>query len=199
MRKFRWDRVQSHIWGRASYYVRKCANFSPIFPVSHIWLCTRSLLISWYTVWGKFSFLFYQCMEIVSMVLLIRQREWKAVKFVNRVDYVHLYILPNVKTTSPFCIQLFYQGEETRIHCIHLYLILPMQFPGLICSVDGVKTLSCYRISQPFTFHIFWRPMPWLPPITFSMPIKWTSISPLFRPHYHSRGAGGAFSNPLFL
>ncbi len=31
IRKFRWDRVESHIWGRASYIMRKCANFP------HIW------------------------------------------------------------------------------------------------------------------------------------------------------------------
>ncbi len=28
IRKFRWDRVQSHIWRRASQYMKKCANFS---------------------------------------------------------------------------------------------------------------------------------------------------------------------------
>ncbi len=26
IRKFRWERLQSHIWGRASYYMRKSAN-----------------------------------------------------------------------------------------------------------------------------------------------------------------------------
>ncbi len=38
-------------------------KYFPIYEeaVSRIWLCTRSLWISLYTVWGKFSFLFYQC------------------------------------------------------------------------------------------------------------------------------------------
>ncbi len=49
IRKFRWDRLQSHIWGRAPLHMRKCQNIYPYIrvyeeAVSHIWLCNRSLL-----------------------------------------------------------------------------------------------------------------------------------------------------------
>jgi hypothetical protein len=53
--------VQSHIWGRASKHTRKCRNIFTIYEevVSHIWLCTRSLWISYYV--SKIYFLFCQC------------------------------------------------------------------------------------------------------------------------------------------
>ncbi len=43
-RKFTWYQLQSHIWGRASLYMRKCANIYSYEgkAVSHIWLCNRS-------------------------------------------------------------------------------------------------------------------------------------------------------------
>jgi hypothetical protein len=61
IRKFRWDRVQSHIWGRASLFMRKCADISPYMR--------RPLVIYDFApdpsefpyIWGKFYFLFYQC------------------------------------------------------------------------------------------------------------------------------------------
>ncbi len=63
IRKFRWDRVQSHIWGRASQYMRKCEKFSP---------CMRRALViydfaldppEFPYIWGKFYFIFYQCIR----------------------------------------------------------------------------------------------------------------------------------------
>ncbi len=63
IRKFRWDRVHSHVWGRASQYMRKCTN---IFTIYEDW---RSLVIydfapepsEFPNIWGKFYFIFYQC------------------------------------------------------------------------------------------------------------------------------------------
>jgi hypothetical protein len=45
-RKFRWDRLQNHIWGRASISIWGNAQiFNHIKGgPSHIWLCNRSLL-----------------------------------------------------------------------------------------------------------------------------------------------------------
>ncbi len=47
MRKFRWDRLQSHIWGRLLIptVYEEMRKYLTIYEeaVSHIWLCTRSL------------------------------------------------------------------------------------------------------------------------------------------------------------
>ncbi len=62
--------MQSHIWGGASQYMRKCANFS---------LYMRKLLViydfapdpsEFPYIWRKFHFLFHQCTHAVQSGLL---------------------------------------------------------------------------------------------------------------------------------
>ncbi len=57
-RKFRVEQLQSHIWGRASLYMRKCANISPYMRRPLV--MTLQLLHSEFPyIWGKFDLLFY--------------------------------------------------------------------------------------------------------------------------------------------
>ncbi len=62
IRKFRVEQLQSHIWGTASWYIRKCANFSPylrrpfvIYDIANapfwIFLYMRKILFSFLSVW----------------------------------------------------------------------------------------------------------------------------------------------------
>ncbi len=46
VRKFRWERLQSHMWGRASFYMRKMRKYLTKYgeAVSHLGLCNRSIL-----------------------------------------------------------------------------------------------------------------------------------------------------------
>ncbi len=57
IRKCRWDRVPSHIWGNAQIFSH--IGRSPL--VIGIRLCTRSMHSKFSYIWGKFYFLFYQC------------------------------------------------------------------------------------------------------------------------------------------
>ena len=61
IRKFRWDRVQSHIWRRGQGFpiYEEMRKFFTIYEeaVSHIWLCKRSLWISLYMRKILFDFL----------------------------------------------------------------------------------------------------------------------------------------------
>ncbi len=87
IRKFRWNRVQSHIWRRASYYMMKCANISPYMR--------RPLVIYDFTpnpsefpyLWRKILFSFYQCththtlrvhIHLLQLLYTLREGgEWK--------------------------------------------------------------------------------------------------------------------------
>ncbi len=61
IRKFRREQLQSHIWGRASQYMRKCANlWGGRSYIYHIWLCNFSHL----------KFLIY-CMRKIFFSFLI--------------------------------------------------------------------------------------------------------------------------------
>ncbi len=63
-RKFRVEQLESHIWGRASLYVRKCANISPHMrrPYVIYHYATAPFWISVYM--RQIRFLFYQCYVI---------------------------------------------------------------------------------------------------------------------------------------
>ncbi len=70
IKKFRWDRVQSHRWGRAFLSMRKCSNFSLYIyeeAFSHICICTRSLVISSNVRKILFSFLSAYCTYSVTL------------------------------------------------------------------------------------------------------------------------------------
>ncbi len=56
IKKFRWDRLQIHIWGMVSEYMRKCANIYPYM--------TLILWSKFPDLWGKLDFLFYTATAI---------------------------------------------------------------------------------------------------------------------------------------
>ncbi len=60
IRKFRWDRLQSHMWKSFLMY-EEMRKYLTIYEeaVSYVWLCNRSLLN--FHIWEKFYILFYQC------------------------------------------------------------------------------------------------------------------------------------------
>ncbi len=60
--KFRVEQLQSHIWGRASWYIRKCANISPYMrrPLVIYDFATAPPWISLYMKKIRFSFLSVQ-------------------------------------------------------------------------------------------------------------------------------------------
>ncbi len=60
IRKLRWERLQSHIWGRTSY--EEMRKYWTIYEKadSHIWLCNRSLL-DFLIYEENFFLLFYKC------------------------------------------------------------------------------------------------------------------------------------------
>ncbi len=64
-RKFRRDRLQNHIWPAASLYITKYLRISSYIrkPFLIYDLATDPICISKYCRWGKFYFLFYQCVE----------------------------------------------------------------------------------------------------------------------------------------
>ncbi len=65
IRKFRWDRLQSHIWRRELpniwAFMRKCANINQIWGVRQSYMTLQPIPSEFPYIWGKFSFLFYQC------------------------------------------------------------------------------------------------------------------------------------------
>ncbi len=56
IRKFRVEQLQSHIWGRASQYMRKCANISSYMRRPFVIYATAPFLISFYMreIWFSF-------------------------------------------------------------------------------------------------------------------------------------------------
>ncbi len=76
IRKFRWDRVQSHIWGRASIYMWKCANFSPFMRMPLvIYDFLQSIHLNLLIYEDNCYFIFYQCGGFVSVNYTRRSME----------------------------------------------------------------------------------------------------------------------------
>ncbi len=65
IRKFRREQLQSHIWLTASSYMGKCLRISSYIRKPYLIYMTLQLLHSEFPyIWGKFYFLFYQCIMV---------------------------------------------------------------------------------------------------------------------------------------
>ncbi len=87
VRKFRWERLQSHIWGRASWYT----VWGNVQIICHIWEGRSSPYI-----WGKFNFLFYQCLVQRWAALFI----WSALYAIPFLFFVVHYALVLIRYQS---------------------------------------------------------------------------------------------------
>ncbi len=67
--KFRWDQVQSHIWGRISIW-GNAQIFSPYMRRSSVIYDFATDPSEFPKIWGKFYFLFYQCRQICRFICL---------------------------------------------------------------------------------------------------------------------------------
>ncbi len=75
IRKFKWDRVQSQIWGWASWYMRKFANFSPYMRMPWVVYDFAPDPSEFPDLWGIFFYQFKGSNE--DDVILVRTRYLK--------------------------------------------------------------------------------------------------------------------------
>ena len=67
IRKFRWDCVQSHILGRDSLHMRKCANFSPYMRRPLVIYDFTPDPLNFLIYEENFIFFYYQCGHSIEL------------------------------------------------------------------------------------------------------------------------------------